>query len=134
MVFIKPAAPAPDSRCPIFVLAEPIHDVLHAKYLTKRVNHSEEFRSDEGVTNNLAESLFSRFRRMQYGQMHHFSKLYLSTYANEAAYREDRRRWDNGKIFKDILSKCANTLTSKNWCEYWQGNKKQVAAYEVQWA
>lgn len=101
------------------------YDPLHAKYDTRRVNHSVEYRADDGTTNNLAESYFSRFRRMQYGQVHKFGNLYLANYANEAAYREDTRRWANGRIFKDIMTKCARTLTNRDWCGYWQGNKRQ---------
>lgn len=102
------------------------YDVLHAKFETRRVNHSIEYRADDGTTNNLAESYFSRFRRMQYGQTHKFGNLYLANYANEAAYREDTRRWPNGAIFNDIAKKCAITRTNKDWCGYWQGNKRQA--------
>jgi transposase-like protein len=98
---------------------------LHVKFDTRRVNHSKEYRSDNGITNNLAESYFSRFRRMQYGQTHKFGNLYLANYANEAAYREDTRRMANGEIFKDIMKKCAKTRTHHDWCGYWQGNKKK---------
>lgn len=101
------------------------YDALHAKFDTRRVNHAKEYRSDAGVTNNLAESYFSRFRRMQYGQNHKFGNLYLANYANEAAYREDTRRAPNGNIFMDIVAKCAMTRTSRNWCGYWQGNKRK---------
>jgi len=104
------------------------YDLLYAKYDVKRVNHQKEYRSDEGVTNNLAESFFSRFKRMQYGQVHKFGTLYLENYANEVAYREDTRRCDNGTIFWDIVTKCATTRTSRDWCGYWQGNKKQAVA------
>jgi len=100
------------------------YDVLHAKFDTRRVNHSVEYRADDGTTNNLAESYFSRFRRMQYGQTHKFGNLYLANYANEAAYREDTRRLPNGAIFTDITRKCAHTKTSRDWCGYWQGNKR----------
>jgi len=102
------------------------YDVLHAKFDTRRVNHSIEYRADDGTTNNLAESYFARFRRMQYGQVHKFGNLYLANYANEAAYREDTRRWPNGAIFNDIAKKCAITRTNKDWCGYWQGNKRQA--------
>ncbi|WP_025917308.1 transposase [Herminiimonas sp. CN] len=71
-------------------------------------------------------SAFSRFRRMQYGQMHKFGNLYLANYANEAAYREDTRRMSNGDIFDDISRKCATTPTSRDWCGYWQDNKRQA--------
>lgn len=100
------------------------YDPLHAKFDTRRVNHSQEYRADDGTTNNLAESYFSRFRRMQYGQTHKFGNLYLLNYANEAAYREDTRRQSNGVIFIDIVTKCARTKTSRDWCGYWQGNKR----------
>jgi len=102
------------------------YDQLHAKFDTRRVNHQVEYRADDGTTNNLAESYFSRFRRMQYGQVHKFGNLYLANYANEAAYREDTRRWPNGKIFNDIARKCAATRTHHDWCGYWQGNKRST--------
>lgn len=102
------------------------YDPLHAKFITKRVNHQIEYRADDGTTNNLAESYFSRFRRMQIGQTHKFGNLYLANYANEAAYREDTRRWSNGEIFTDITAKCAMTRTHHDWCGYWQGNKRQA--------
>lgn len=101
------------------------YDPLHAKFDTRRVNHSVEYRADDGTTNNLAESYFARFRRMQYGQVHKFGNLYLANYANEAAYREDTRRWANGRIFNDIVKKCAVTRTHHDWCGYWQGNKRR---------
>jgi transposase-like protein len=101
------------------------YDPLHARFDTRRVNHSVEYRAPDGTTNNQAESFFSRFRRMQYGQCHKLGNLYLVNYANEAAYREDTRRWANGTIFRDITGKCAHTKTSRNWCGYWQGNKRQ---------
>lgn len=100
------------------------YDPLHAKFDTRRVNHSQEYRADDGTTNNLAESYFSRFRRMQYGQTHKFGTQYLANYANEAAYREDTRRQPNGEIFVDITKKCAQTRTHHDWCGYWQGNKR----------
>lgn len=102
------------------------YDPLHAKFDTRRVNHQNEYRADDGTTNNLAESYFSRFRRMQYGQVHKFGTLYLASYANEAAYREDTRRWSNGNIFTDIAKKCARTRTHHDWCGYWQGNRRQT--------
>jgi transposase-like protein len=102
------------------------YDPLHAKFDTRRVNHSIEYRADDGTTNNLAESYFSRFRRMQIGQNHKFGIEYLANYANEAAYREDTRRQANGEIFMDIVKKCARTLTNRDWCGYWQGNKRNT--------
>ena len=100
------------------------YDHFHAHFDMKRVNHSVEYKSKEGACNNQSESYNSRFRRMQYGQCHKISNLYLSNYANEIAYREDTRRMSNGAIFNDIFSKCLSTPTSNEFCGYWQGNKR----------
>ncbi len=40
-------------------------DALHASYPMLRVNHSREFKSDEGACTNEAESWFSRLRRAE---------------------------------------------------------------------
>ena len=100
------------------------YDHFHAHFDMKRVNHGIEYKSKDGACNNQSESYNSRFRRMQYGQCHKISNLYLSNYANEIAYREDTRRMSNGSIFNDILSKCLNTPVSNEFCGYWQGNKR----------
>ncbi len=100
------------------------YDLLHAHFPMRRVNHQREYWADDGTNNNQAQSYFSRFRRMEIGQTHKFGNRHLANYANEAAYREDTRRWSNGKIFHDILTKCARTLTHRDWCGYWQGNKR----------
>lgn len=102
------------------------YDPLHAYFKTRRVNHQVEYRSDDGTTTNQAESYFSRFRRMQYGQVHKFGIQYLDHYANEAAYREDNRRMSNGEMFGDILMKCGLSKPSRDFAAYWQGNKRQV--------
>lgn len=96
------------------------YDLLHGRYPMRRVNHSQEYRAGDGTTINQGESYFSRFRRMEIGQHHHFGPTYLSHYAHEVAYREDTRREPNGTIFRDILSKCAHTRPQWPWCGYWQ--------------
>jgi transposase-like protein len=101
------------------------YDLLHGTFPMRRVNHQHEYRADDGTTNNQAESYFSRFRRMEIGQTHKFGLRYLANYANEAAYREDTRRLSNGEIFRDILTKCTRTQTHRDWCGYWQGNKRR---------
>jgi hypothetical protein len=45
-------------------------DALHARYLAKRINHSEAYSTDESCTNQ-AESFFSRLRRAEIGIHHH---------------------------------------------------------------
>lgn len=98
------------------------YNLLHAHFPVSRVNHSQAYRAEDGTNTNQAESFPARFRRMQIGQHHQFGLASLANYANEVAYREDTRRWPNGEIFRDILTKCARTPTHRDWCGYWQGN------------
>lgn len=101
------------------------YDDLVANYNLKRVNHQIEYSTVDGINNNQSESYNSRFRRMLYGQIHRVGVLYLSNYANEIAYREDTKRWDNGKIANDILNRCLkDNSISNEFTGYWQGNKR----------
>ena len=100
------------------------YDSLHAHYKMMRVNHSEEYFSKYGACSNQAESFFARLRRMEYGQYHRIGAKYLSSYANEAAYREDTRRNSNGHILKDMTMRCLITEQSNEWTGYWQGNHR----------
>lgn len=52
-------------------------DVLHASYPMMRVNHSREFKSEDGACTNDAESWFSRLRRAELG-IHHQRQVPLS--------------------------------------------------------
>jgi hypothetical protein len=112
-----------DSNATIHADEAKCYDVLHAKFEMKRVNHQERYKGKDGECTNQAESYFSRFRRMQHGQVHHIGGKHLDAYANECAYREDTRRTSTGDIFADITGRCAKKRTSRNWCGYWQGNK-----------
>ena len=89
---------------------------LSAYYDHKVVNCAVGYMGSGGKNNNQAESYNARFRRLQYGQCHRLSTLYLSNYANEISYREDTRRLDNGTIFKDILGKCLANPISNEFC------------------
>ncbi len=107
------------------------YESLLLDYDLRTVNHKEEYRSDLGITNNQAESFFSRFKRMYYGHVHKMSNLYLLNYANEIAYREDNRRKANGWQSQDILGKCLTTTNENNeWCGYWQ---RKIVHQEVIW-
>ena len=102
------------------------YDELMIHYDLRRVNHQKEYRSDEGITNNLAESYFSRFTRMIIGTHHKISNKYLDNYANECAYREDNRRVDNLSLFNSTLGQCLATDNTTDWQGYWQGNHRQA--------
>ncbi len=63
--------------CAVIHADEASHwDVLHQRFQTLRINHSEAYSLD-GVCTNQVESFFSRLRRMVQGQHHHVSPQYL---------------------------------------------------------
>lgn len=94
-------------------------DNLHARFATKRINHSEAY-SLNGACTNMAESFFSRLRRAETGTHHHISGKYLSAYATEMAWREDVRRVSNGGQFAQVISAAMTAPVSRQWKGYWQ--------------
>lgn len=95
-------------------------DQLHASYDTRRVNHSVEFKAEDGANTNQAESYFSRLRRAQYGVHHRIAGPYLHQYANEMAWREDNRRVANGIQHRWIARAALAHPKSETWAGYWQ--------------
>ncbi len=95
-------------------------DALHAKYETRRVNHSLEFQDEGKADTNQAESYFSRLRRAEIGTHHHISGRYLNAYANEMAWREDNRRQPNGRLYLLAASAALTHPVSREWKGYWQ--------------
>lgn len=94
-------------------------DKLHARYDTKRINHSKSY-SDGIACTNQAESFFSRLRRAEIGTHHHIRRGYLAAYAGEMAWREDHRRNTNGDQFTQLVSLAAKNGVSRVWKGYWQ--------------
>lgn len=99
---------------------EAVHwDALHARFLTKRINHQHAY-SDNGACTNQAESFFSRMRRAEIGTHHHISGQYLYAYASEMAWREDNRRISNGEQYLAVSRAALNHPVSRVWAGYWQ--------------
>ena len=94
-------------------------DMLHARYLTKRINHQVSYSDGEACT-NMAESFFSRLRCAEIGIHHHISGRYLSAYANEMAWRENNRRVSNGEQYLMAASAALAHPVSRQWKGYWQ--------------
>lgn len=97
-------------------------DALHAKYLTKRINHSEAYSTGDANT-NMAESFFSRLRRAEIGTHHQFAGKYLASYAAEMAWREDHRRMSNGEQMMEATKATIRHPISRAWKGYWQRRK-----------
>lgn len=94
-------------------------DALHAKYLTKRINHSKAY-SEDGACTNQAESFFSRLRRAEIGMHHSIAGKYLDKYADEMAWRENNRRVSNGELYLMATNTALNSPVSRVWKGYWQ--------------
>jgi transposase-like protein len=94
-------------------------DTLHARYLTKRINHSEAYSTPDACT-NMAESFFSRLRRAEIGTHHHIAGPYLNAYASEMTWREDNRRKSNGEQYLAMAEAALNRPVSRQWKGYWQ--------------
>jgi transposase-like protein len=94
-------------------------DVLEARFLTKRINHSEAY-SHDGACTNQAESFFSRLRRAEIGTHHSIAGRYLDLYADEMAWREDNRRVSNGEQYMMVANAGLQSPVSRQWKGYWQ--------------
>lgn len=98
-------------------------DSLASKYEMKRINHQEAYSDGEACTNQ-AESYFSRLRRAEMGHMHHVSGPYLLRYAQEAAFREDARRVDNGTQVRRVTELALHRGPSVDFAGYYQRHIK----------
>jgi transposase-like protein len=94
-------------------------DNLHARYLTRRINHSESY-SHDGACTNQAESFFSRIRRAEIGMHHRIAGKYLDSYAAEMARRENNRRISNGEQYLIATNAALTSPVSRRWKGYWQ--------------
>ncbi len=94
-------------------------NVLHDRFLTKRIDHSSCYSDGEACTNQ-AESFFSRLRRSEIGIHHHFAGRYLYGYAGEMAWRENNRRVSNGAQYLGVTAAALNAPISRTWKGYWQ--------------
>jgi ISXO2-like transposase domain/Transposase zinc-ribbon domain len=94
-------------------------NILHASYPMKRVNHSVEYKSEDGGCTNQAESFFSRIRRSEMGIHHRISGHRLQAYADECAWRENNRRRSNGEHWNLITTASLAHPKSATWAGYW---------------
>lgn len=96
---------------------------LHSRFEMKRINHQEAYSLD-GACTNWAESYFSRLRRAEAGHHHHIAGAYLLRYAQEASWREDNRRMDNGTQVHRVAELAMGRKRSQDFTGYWQRHVK----------
>jgi len=100
-------------------------NALHGRFDVARIDHGKVYSTDHGVYTNGADGFFSRMRRAEVGHHHHIAGPYLIRYAQEAAFREDHRRVDNGTQVEAVLALALACKPSVDFCGYWQrANKK----------
>jgi len=96
-----------------------------SRYLTKRINHTQAYSTDDACTNQ-AESFFSRLRRAEIGTHHHIAGPYLSAYADEMSWREDNRRKSTGELYLAIADAALKHPVSRQWKGYWQRSMTEI--------
>ena len=92
---------------------------LHSRFEVSRVDHGKLYSDGHG-----AESFFSRLRRGEIGHHHHIAGPYLIRYGQEATWREDHRRVDNGTQVRAVSGLAMAAPTSVDWCGYWQRGRR----------
>lgn len=70
----------------------------------RQIKHKERYSDLHGTSTNLAESYFSRFKRMYRGVYYGFSRQYAHVYNGEGCWREHHRRQSNGDKFVNALA------------------------------
>jgi transposase-like protein len=96
---------------------------LQARYPMQRIDHGALYSTGTGVYTNGAEGFFSRMRRAEIGHHHHVAGPYLVRYAQEASWREDNRRVDNGNQARNVVALALASRPSVDWAGYWQRSK-----------
>lgn len=91
---------------------------LNARFAMQRIDHQAMYSNLSGVYTNNAESFFSRMRRGEIGHHHHVAGPYLVRYAQEASWREDNRRMDNGRQVQTVMALAMACRPSVDWCGY----------------
>ncbi|CEH39750.1 transposase [Xanthomonas citri pv. citri] len=116
--FIKPRAIVMTDECPAY-------NSLGASFEHYAVNHSREFCTVEGVSDNMSETFNSRMRRSEYGTVHGYRPKYLQDYACEHVWRDSwRKRSQRDRVF-DLLGRTLQARESIWWRGYWQGHHRK---------
>ena len=89
------------------------------------VSHAHEFCTPEGVSDNMCETFFSRFRRSEYGTLHGFRPKYLQDYTCEFVWRQNHRQHTQSERFNILLTGLMTSPRSQWWTGYWQGRRRK---------
>lgn len=100
---------------------QPILRELHIAHT--KVNHSVEYRADDGTNNNMAEAFFSRMRRAEFGTYNGMRKQYFAFFTAEFGWRNDTRNMSLLQRFEDAFRRIFTREGSKAFCNYNHGKR-----------
>lgn len=105
--------------------ARPITDehkawnALFAQFPVRQVKHKDRYSDLRGISTNLVESHWSRFKRMYRGTYRHMSRQFAHAYNGECAWREEHIR-SNGEQFILMLAGALHHPPSPQLRGYYQ--------------
>lgn len=89
-------------------------DLLEPPFDVRRINRSEAC-SRDGVHTDMAESFFSRLRRMIAGRHHKVGSGHLDAHAAHAAKLEDHRDESNGRLADRLVGRALAAPVNRQW-------------------
>lgn len=100
---------------------------LFAQFPVRQIKHVERYSDLKGVSTNLIESHWSRFKNMYRGTHRHMSAQHAHAYNGECAWREEHRRQSNGEQFVLLTAGALHHPPSPIWRGYFQRTRKKAA-------
>jgi hypothetical protein len=85
----------------------------------KRVNHTKQFVSPDGMHTNLAEGFFSRMRTSHAGAWHRVSIRHSEIYGWEIAWRQTMVGSPNDVQLRDLLRRLLQSGRPSRFIDYW---------------
>jgi transposase-like protein len=92
----------------------------------KTINHSVGYSDGKGTSNNQAESVNARLRKLVEQTYSAVSNKYLTDYASECAWRVDVRRLSTGEKIKHLFRTVLAVGQSRWWRGYTHGHHRKV--------
>jgi hypothetical protein len=100
---------------------------LHALFPVSRIKHAEQLSDLHGTSTNLAESYWSRFKRMYHGTYRHTGQDYVFVYHGECSWREEHNRVSNGDQFILATAAALHHPSSRRLRGYYQRTLRKAA-------
>lgn len=115
----------PDAK---FIVDEhPAWNALFAQFPVRQIKHKEQYSDLRGISTNLVESHWSRFKRMYRGTYRKMSRQYAQTYNAECSWREEHCRHSNGEQFILAVAGALHHPPSPTWRGYYQRTMRKAA-------